>query len=67
MNSYFQCPTNARLTQENFNKVNAIKTGVMAQWLERLPHNRKVVGSSPGQVIPKTVKMVLVAFSSGAQ
>ena len=28
----------------------------MAQWLERLPHNRKVVGSSPGRVIPKTFK-----------
>ena len=28
-------------------------TGVMAQWLERLPQNRKVVGSSPDRVIPK--------------
>ena len=28
-------------------------TGVMAQWLERLPQNRKVVGSSPDLVIPK--------------
>ena len=33
---------------------------VMAQWLERLPHNRKVVGSNPGRV-------VLAAFSSGAR
>ena len=41
--------------------------GVMAQWLERLPHNRKVVGSSPGRVIPKTLKMVLTAFLSGAR
>ena len=42
-------------------------TGVMAQWLECLPHNRKVVGSSPSRVIPKTLKMVLTAFSSGAR
>ena len=40
-------------------------TGVMAQWLGCLPHNQKVVGSSPGRVIPKTLKMVLTAFSSG--
>ena len=40
---------------------------MMAQWLERLPHNRKVDGSSPGRVILKTLKMVLAAFSSGAQ
>ena len=35
---------------------------VMAQLVERLPHNRKVDGSSHGRVIPKTLKMVLVAF-----
>ena len=42
-------------------------TGVMGQWLEHLPHNQKVMGSSPGRVIPKTLKMVLTAFSSGAR
>ena len=31
--------------------------------VERLPHNRYVVGSSLGRVIPKTLKMVLTAFS----
>ena len=31
-------------------------TGVMGQWLERLPRKRKVVGSSPDRVIPKTFK-----------
>jgi len=36
-------------------------------WLEHLPHNRKVVGSSPGRVIQKTLRMVLAAFSSGAR
>ena len=35
--------------------------------VERLPHNRYVVGSSPGRVIPKTSNMVLTAFSSGAR
>ena len=40
-------------------------TGVMAQWLEHLPHNRKVMDSRPGPIIPKTLKMVLTAFSSG--
>ena len=35
--------------------------------VERLPHNRLVVDSSPGRVIPKTLKMVLTAFSSGAR
>ena len=44
-----------------------LTTGVMAQWLECLPHNWKIMGSSHGQVIPKTLKMVLTAFSSGAQ
>ena len=39
-----------------------IDTGVMAQLVERLPHNRKVDGSSHGRVIPKTLKMVLAAF-----
>ena len=28
----------------------------MAQWLERPSHNRKVVGSSPGRLVPKTLK-----------
>ena len=37
-------------------------TGVMAQLVERLPHNRKVDGSSHGRVIPKTLKMVRPAF-----
>ena len=35
--------------------------------VERLPHNRQVMGSSPGRVIPKTLKMVLTGFSSGAR
>ena len=35
--------------------------------VERLPHNRKAVGSSPGRVIPKTLKVVLTAFSSGTR
>ena len=35
--------------------------------VERLPYNRKVVGSGPGRVIPKILKMVLTAFSSGAR
>ena len=28
--------------------------GMVAQWLERPPHEREVVGSNPGRVIPKT-------------
>ena len=40
-------------------------TGVMAQWLEHLPHNQKAMGLRPVGVIPKTFKMVLTAFSSG--
>ena len=47
--------------------LHAISTGVMAQWLERLPHSRKFGGSSPGRVIPKTLKMVPAAFSSKAR
>ena len=31
-------------------------TGVVAQWLERPPHDREVVGSIPSPVIPKTLK-----------
>ena len=30
--------------------------GVLAQSVERPPHNREVVGSNPGRVIPKDVK-----------
>ena len=43
------------------------KKGVMAQWLERPPHDRDVAGSNPGRVIPKTLNMVLTAFVSGAR
>ena len=32
------------------------KTGVLAQLVERPPHNQEVVGSIPGRVIPKDVK-----------
>ena len=28
--------------------------GMVAQWLERPPHEQEVVGSNPGRVIPKT-------------
>ncbi len=42
-------------------------TGRVAQRLERLPHDREVVGSNPGRVIPKTLKMVPAAFLSGAR
>ena len=28
--------------------------GMVAQWLERSPHEREVVSSNPGRVIPKT-------------
>ena len=35
--------------------------------VERLSPNRLVVGSSPGRSIPKTLKMVLTAFMSGAR
>ena len=31
-------------------------TGVLAQSVERPPHNRQVVGLNPGRVIPKDVK-----------
>ena len=35
--------------------------------VERLPHNRLVVGSSHSRVLPKIFKMVLTTFSSGAR
>ena len=35
--------------------------------VESLLYNRSVVGSSPDRVTPKTLKMVLTAFSSGAR
>ena len=36
-------------------------------WLERPPHEREVVGSIPGRVIPKTSKMGPSAFQPGAR
>ena len=42
--------------------VNCIQPLVMAQLVERPPHNRKVDGSSHGRVTPKTLKMVLAAL-----
>ena len=33
-----------------------ITTGVLSQTVERPPHNREVVGSNPGRVIPKDIK-----------
>ena len=38
-------------------------TGAVAQLLEHLVCIREVVGSIPGRVIPKTLKMVLAALS----
>ena len=38
-------------------------TSTVAQLLERPICVRQVVGSIPGRVIPKTLKMVLAAFS----
>ena len=49
------------------NYVLILYTGVMAQWLERPPHDREVAGSNPGLVIPKTLKMVPTAFLSDAR
>ena len=46
------------------------QTGVMAQWLERPPHDREVAGSNPRPghtVIPQTLKMVPTAFLSDAR
>ena len=39
------------------------RTSAVAQLLERPICVREVVGSIPGRVIPKTLKMVLVALS----
>ena len=36
-------------------------------WLECLPHEREIVGSIPGCDRPKSLKLVVVAFSLGAQ
>ena len=56
------------MPQLAINKIIIYKhAGVRAQWLEHLPHNWKVMGSSSGQVIPKTFKMIFTAFSSGSQ
>ena len=41
--------------------------GMIAQWLEHQLHNWKAAGTSPGRVIPKTLKMISTAFSSGTQ
>ena len=39
------------------------RTGAVTQLLERPVCVREVVGSIPGRVIPKTLKMVLAALS----
>ena len=39
----------------------------LAQWLERSLSTREAGGSNPGRVIPKTLKMVPVAFSLSVQ
>ena len=31
--------------------------GVMGQWFKRLPHNRKLAGSSLGRAVRKTLKI----------
>ena len=43
------------------------KTGTVAQLIERPPCDREVPGSIPVRVKPKTLKMVLVTLSLGAQ
>ena len=39
-------------------------TAAVAWWIERLPREREVVGSIPGQDRPKSLKLVEVALSS---
>ncbi|KAJ8021317.1 hypothetical protein HOLleu_38482 [Holothuria leucospilota] len=39
----------------------------MVKWLEHPTCRRKVLGSNPGRVIPKTLKMEPTAFVLGAQ
>ena len=41
--------------------------GMVAQWLERPPHEWEVVGSIPGRVIPKTEDIWDLLPSIGAQ
>ena len=39
----------------------------MAEWIERSPHSREVMGSNPGHAKPKALKLVLVVSSLDAQ
>ncbi|KAJ8024657.1 hypothetical protein HOLleu_34618 [Holothuria leucospilota] len=39
----------------------------MVKWLEHLTYRQKVWGSTPGRVIPKTLKMEPTAIVLGAQ
>ena len=44
----------------------SLKTGWMAEWIERSPRSREVVGSSPGHAKPKALKLVLIVSSLDA-
>ena len=48
--------TQATFLRVHNNKDLSISICVLAQSVERPPHNREVVGSIPGRVIPKDVK-----------
>ena len=41
-------------------------SGCVAEWLERSPRSREVVGSGPGRAKPKTLKLLLVVSSLDA-
>ena len=50
-------------TVQNSRPITFEPTGAVAQLLERPVCVREVVGSIPGRVIPKTLKIILAALS----
>ena len=57
------CHALAQLWKKNNRPITVEPTGAVAKLQERPACVQKVVGSIPGQVIPKTFKMVLAALS----
>ena len=48
-------PGQCKVFRDTWYRINAVGSAAVAQWLERSPREREVVGSIPDRVIPKTL------------
>ena len=63
LNGYFNPVPNKQILGFS----NSVSTVTLALWLEHWPLEREVVGSIPGHVRSKSLKLVVVAFPLAAQ